>query len=135
MDLIVYDGVCVLCSRGMQFIARRDSARFHFVPLQSPYGQALAKRYGISTTEPETFVAIIGGAASFRSDAILAILSHLPGWRWTCVLHVIPKSWRDRIYDFIARGRYRWFGRYDHCPVPPPDLAHRVIQTVPANSR
>jgi predicted DCC family thiol-disulfide oxidoreductase YuxK len=133
MDLIVYDGVCVLCSRTIRFIATHDrAANFRFVPLQSPFGRQLADRVGISLDDPESFVAILGGTATFRSDAALGILARLPGFAWTRVLRVIPRPLRDNIYNLIARNRYRWFGRYDQCRLPPPNLAARVIQDVPS---
>jgi predicted DCC family thiol-disulfide oxidoreductase YuxK len=132
MDLIVYDGVCVLCSRTIRFIAERDRAEnFRFVPLQSPYGRLLAERVGISIDNPETFVAILGGAAAFRSDAALGILARLPGFAWTAALRTIPRPLRDGVYNLIARNRYRWFGRYDQCRLPPPSLAARVIEDIP----
>src|SRR5881394_2332795 len=83
-DLILYDGVCVLCSRSMRFVATRDTARrFSFVPLQSPYGVKLAQRFGLSMENPATYVAIIDGVPMFRSDATLAILARLPRYGWT----------------------------------------------------
>jgi predicted DCC family thiol-disulfide oxidoreductase YuxK len=132
MDLIVYDGVCVLCSRTIRFIAAHDrAANFRFVPLQSPFGRHLADRVGISIDNPETFVAIFGGAATFRSDAALGILARLPGFAWAASLRAIPRPLRDGIYNLIARNRYRWFGRTDQCGLPPPGLVARVLQDIP----
>jgi predicted DCC family thiol-disulfide oxidoreductase YuxK len=132
IDLIVYDGVCVLCSRSMRFVATRDTARrFRFVPLQSPYGAVLAARFRISTENPDTYIAIIDGVARFRSDATLAILARLPGWRWTRLFRVIPRPIRDACYTLVARNRYRWFGRFDACPLPPPAFAAQVMSEVP----
>lgn len=134
MQLIVYDGVCVLCSRSIRFIARHDAAEsFRFVPLQSPYGRHLAERVGVSISNPQTFVAILDGAAAFRSDAALGILARLPGFAWTSVLRAVPRPLRDGIYDLIARNRYRLFGRYDQCRLPAPGLAARVIEEIPAD--
>src|SRR5580704_2359028 len=132
MDLIVYDGVCVLCSRSIRFVAAHDrAARFRFVPLQSAYGRQLAERHGISVEAPDTFVAIIDGAASFRSQAWLNIMARLPGFGWTGILRIVPRPLRDAAYDLIARNRYHWFGRTDRCERPPPDLAARVIEDIP----
>ena len=133
MDLIVYDGVCVLCSRSMRFVAAHDPAgQFRFVPLQSSLGQHLAARHGISIDQPETFVAIIDDVALFRSEAALAIAAKLKGLRWTQVLRIVPRAARDAIYDLVARNRYRWFGRYDQCELPSPALRARVIEEVPS---
>ncbi|HLN11178.1 MAG TPA: DCC1-like thiol-disulfide oxidoreductase family protein [Xanthobacteraceae bacterium] len=133
MDLIVYDGVCMLCARSIRFIARHDrSVNFRFVPLQSPYGRQLAERAGVSISNPETFVAILDGVAAFRSEAALGVLSRLPGFAWTSVLRAVPRPLRDGIYDLIARHRYRWFGRSEQCRLPGPGLAARVIEEIPA---
>jgi predicted DCC family thiol-disulfide oxidoreductase YuxK len=132
VDLIVYDGVCVLCSRSIRFVAERDRAKlFRFVPLQSPYGGLLAAKFGIAADNPDTVVAIIDGAASYRSDAALGILSRLPGLAWTRWLRIVPGRLRDGIYDLVARNRYRWFGRYDQCRLPSADLVARVIEKIP----
>ena len=136
MDLIVYDGVCVLCSRSVRFVAARDTAeRFRFVPLQSPYGRDLAARHGIALDAPQSIVAIIDGRALFRSDAALEVLARLPRLGWVKVLRLIPRVVRDAIYNFVARHRYRWFGRFEACPVPPPWLRGRVIEHVPSPKR
>jgi predicted DCC family thiol-disulfide oxidoreductase YuxK len=116
----------------MRFVATRDKARrFRFVPLQSPYGAELAARYGLSTENPDTYVAIIGGVAMFRSDATLAILTRLPRYGWARVLRAVPRVLRDGVYDIVARNRYRWFGRYDACPMPPAGFAARVLRERP----
>jgi predicted DCC family thiol-disulfide oxidoreductase YuxK len=134
MDLIVYDGVCVLCSRSIRFVTAHDpAARFRFVPLQSPYGRQLAERYDICVDAPDTFVAVIDGAAAFRSQAWLNVMTRLPGYGWTGILRVVPQRLRDAVYDLVARNRYRWFGRTDRCERPPPDLAARVIEDIPAS--
>jgi predicted DCC family thiol-disulfide oxidoreductase YuxK len=134
VDLIVYDGVCVLCSRSIRFVAAHDPAmQFRFVPLQSDFGQHLARTYGISVDRPETFVAIVDGVVSFRSEAALAIAAKLKGLRWTRMLRIVPRAWRDAIYDLVARNRYRWFGRYDQCELPSPSLRSRVIEEIPAS--
>jgi predicted DCC family thiol-disulfide oxidoreductase YuxK len=135
MNLIVYDGVCVLCSRSIRFVAAHDPAgEFRFVPLQSRFGHHLANEHSISVEQPETFVAIVDGVASFRSEAALAIAAKLKGLRWTRVLRIVPRALRDAIYDLVARNRYRWFGRYDRCELPSAALRSRVIEEVPASA-
>ncbi len=130
--LILFDGVCVLCAGWVQFVLKRDAEkRFRFTSIQSPYGQALAKRFGISVDAPETNAVIIGGAAHFKSDSALAALSDLPRWRWTRALRSIPKAWRDWCYDRIARNRYRLFGKSETCLMPAPELKARFIEELP----
>ena len=86
-DVILYDGVCVFCSRWIRFIAARDVARrFRFTAIQSGYGTRLAQALGIDPDDPDTNAVVHGGVAYFKSDGALTVLSHLPGWRWTRTL-------------------------------------------------
>lgn len=129
-DLIVYDGVCVLCSRSVRFVAERDpEGRFRFVPLQSALGRELAASYGIDAGAARSMIAIIGDKALFRSEAAIGILERLPRTRWARLLRVFPRVLRDAVYDLIGRNRYRWFGRYEACRLPPDWLRARVIET------
>ena len=128
-DVILYDGVCVFCSRWVRFVARRDVARrFRFTPIQSPYGTRLAQAFGIDPDDPDTNAVIHGGSVRFKSDAALTVLSSLPGWRWTKVLFAAPKPLRDSVYSLVARNRYRIFGKYDECFVPDADMRARVLE-------
>jgi predicted DCC family thiol-disulfide oxidoreductase YuxK len=126
--LILFDGVCILCSWWVRFVIKRDpTARFRFSPIQSPFGQALANRLAIDIEIPETNALIDGGLAYFKSDAAIQIITKLPRWRWASVLIVIPRSLRDWIYDRVARNRYRLFGKTDACLMPTPEIASRFI--------
>jgi len=128
-DLILYDGVCVFCSRWVQFVIARDSAkRFRFTPIQSAYGTRLAQAYGIDPADPDTNAVIHGGTAHLKSDAALTVLSHLAGWRWARILFAVPKPLRDAVYGLVARNRYRIFGRYESCFVPDAELRRRVLE-------
>jgi predicted DCC family thiol-disulfide oxidoreductase YuxK len=132
-DLILFDGVCVLCSGWVAFVIRRDpDARFRFVAIQTPYGRDLAERFGIDPDNPETNAAIMSGRAYFKSDSTLAVLIDLPGWRWARIAYFVPERVRDLVYDLVARNRYRLFGRRDVCVVPPPDVARRFMTNAPA---
>ena len=104
--LILFDGVCVLCSGWVRFVIDRDRAtRFRFSPVQSAYGSALAARLGISAEDPQTNAVVFADRALFKSDAAIAVLSSLPRWRWVRVLSAVPRPIRDRAYDRIARRR------------------------------
>jgi predicted DCC family thiol-disulfide oxidoreductase YuxK len=128
-DVILYDGVCVFCSRWVRFVATRDVAqRFRFTPIQSDYGTRLAKTFGIDPGDPDTNAVIHGGVAYFKSDAALTVLASLPGWHWTRVLRRVPKPVRDAVYSLVARNRYRIFGRYDACFVPDAAMRARVLE-------
>lgn len=126
--LILFDGVCLLCSAWVRFVVARDrAARFRFVTIQDGAGSGLAASLGMDPAEPETNAAVLGGRALFKSDAALAVLRHLPGWRWTAALRAVPRPVRDWLYDRVARNRYRLFGRADTCMVPTPELASRFV--------
>jgi predicted DCC family thiol-disulfide oxidoreductase YuxK len=131
-NVILYDGVCIFCSGWVHFVVRRDTARrFRFTPMQSPYGRQLAQAVGIDPDDPDTNAVIIDGRALRRSDGALAVLSKLPCWSWVNSLFLIPRPLRDALYDFIARNRYRLFGRYDACDLAPAELAGRIIVEAP----
>ena len=128
-DVILFDGVCVFCSRWVQFVVARDkAARFRFTPIQSPYGTRLAQALGIDPDDPDTNAVVHGGVACFKSDAALTVLSCLPGWQWTCMLFAVPRFVRDGVYNLVAKNRYRIFGKYDACIVPDAGLKARVLE-------
>jgi predicted DCC family thiol-disulfide oxidoreductase YuxK len=128
-DVILYDGVCIFCSRWIRFVAARDVAgRFRFTAIQSDYGTRLARAFGIDPADPDTNAVIHGGGAYFKSDAALTVLSHLPGWQWVRVLRVVPKPLRDAVYNVVARNRYRMFGKYDVCFLGDASFRSRVLE-------
>jgi predicted DCC family thiol-disulfide oxidoreductase YuxK len=128
-DVILYDGVCVFCSRWVRFVAARDvERRFRFTAIQSGYGTRLAQAFGIDPDDPDTNAVVHGGVAYFKSDAALTVLSHLPGWSWVRTLRFVPKPFRDAVYDLVARNRYWIFGKYEACFVPDAVMRERVIE-------
>jgi predicted DCC family thiol-disulfide oxidoreductase YuxK len=128
-DVILYDGVCVFCSRWVRFVATRDlNKRFRFTAIQSPYGTRLAQAFGIDPEDPDTNAVIHGGVAYFKSDAALTVLSNLLGWRWARALFAVPKPLRDAVYNVVARNRYRIFGKYEACFVPDTAMKARVME-------
>jgi predicted DCC family thiol-disulfide oxidoreductase YuxK len=128
-DVILYDGVCVFCSRWVRFVATRDVARrFRFTPIQSDYGTRLAQAFGINPADPDTNAVIHRGVAWFKSDGALTVLGALPGWGWTRALFVVPRPLRDFVYGLVARNRYRIFGKYEECFVPDADMRARVME-------
>ena len=128
-DVILYDGVCVFCSRWVRFVVARDrQARFRFTPIQSPYGTKLAQAFGIDPDDPDTNAVVHDGVAWLKSDAALTVLSLLPRWGWVRVLFAVPKPLRDAVYNLVARNRYRIFGKYNQCFVPDADMRARVME-------
>jgi predicted DCC family thiol-disulfide oxidoreductase YuxK len=106
--LILFDGVCVLCSRGCRFVSKRDRrGYFRFVPIQLAEGRPLAEQLGINPDRPDSFALVATGEGYVKSDAVLRIARELPRWEWTWIFHFIPRVIRDAIYDLVARNRYR----------------------------
>lgn len=133
--LILFDGVCVFCSRWVAFVIERDrQAAFRFVPMQCESGGRLAEALGISAADPQTNAVVLDGVAYFKSDAALMVLASLPRWQWTRIGWLFPKRLRDWVYDRIAKSRYRVFGRFDTCMVPTPDVRARFIDRLPDDS-
>jgi predicted DCC family thiol-disulfide oxidoreductase YuxK len=126
--LILFDGVCVLCSGWVRFVIARDPAqRYRFVPIQSELGRALAGRFGVDADMPQSNVVIRDGQAWFKADSALQVWQDLPGCRWTRVFRLLPLWLRNRAYDLIACNRYRLFGRSEACLVPAPEIRSRFL--------
>lgn len=127
--ILLFDGVCNLCNASVQFILKRDpKGVFRFASLQSPTGQALLKFAGLPTGEINTVVLFENGKPYLRSDAGLRIARRLPGlWPLLYGLMVIPRALRHWVYDWIARNRYRWFGKEESCMLPAPEWKARFI--------
>jgi predicted DCC family thiol-disulfide oxidoreductase YuxK len=128
-DVILFDGVCVFCSRWVRFVANRDTQRrFRFTTIQSAYGARLAQSVGIDPGDPDTNAVIHRGVAYTKSDGALTVLSNLPGFGFARVFVAVPTPLRDAVYNLIARNRYRIFGKFDACIVPDADLRARVLE-------
>ena len=126
--LVLFDGVCVLCSGWVHFLIERDKVKFfRFTPIQSAYGRKLAQRLGIDAETPETNAVILGGCAYFKADSAIQALIRVPRWRWVRVFSILPRPVRNWFYDRIARNRYQLFGRTESCMVPTPELMRRFI--------
>lgn len=132
--VVLFDGVCNLCHRSVQFILRHDRAqRFVFASQQSEVGQQLLRQYGVPTEAAlaDSLVVIEGARAWLESDAALHILYRLGGvWRIAAVLRWAPKGLRDWVYRLIAKNRYRLFGRLERCMVPTPELKRRFLDVL-----
>lgn len=127
--LIIFDGVCMLCSGLVRTIVRLDRhRRFRFAMAQSPFGEALYRRHGLRTDFYETNLVVVDGAIFTRMDSIIAIGEQL-GWPWRAirVLNILPSELRTWLYDQIARNRYTLFGKKDSCEIPSAELRSRII--------
>ena len=125
----LYDGVCVLCSRAVQFTLQYEkSATIRFVSIQSERGRKIAIEHGLDPDNPDSFIFIDNGISYQKFDGILALARHLKApANWIRICRFLPKFMRDWIYDRIAQNRYRWFGRLKSCYIPEPSNAHRFI--------
>lgn len=127
--ILLFDGVCNLCNGFVQFVILRDpKAVFRFAPLQSKIGQQLASQAGFPIDELSTVILYDQGTFYTHSDVALEVVRRLPGlWSLLYGLNVIPKSIRDNIYNWVARNRYRWFGKRESCMVPTPEIRARFL--------
>jgi predicted DCC family thiol-disulfide oxidoreductase YuxK len=133
--ILLYDGVCGLCNRLVQFILRRDrQAIFHFAPLQGALAACILARHAASPTDLDTVYVVLNHELPneyllSRSEAVLFVLKQLAGlWRPTASLfRPLPKFLRDAAYNTVARRRYRIFGRSETCVVPNDQDRHRFL--------
>lgn len=130
MGVVLFDGVCQFCNSSVHFIIDRDSRRrFRFAALQSPVGQTLLSRFGLSQSDFDSLVLIEDERCFLRSTAALRIARRLNGlWPLLYVFIVVPRFLRDGVYSFIAHRRYRWFGKMDACRIPTPELRERFLE-------
>ena len=126
-DIVIFDGICNLCARSVQFILRHESEpRFQFSPVQSAAGARILETHGISAAEVATFILVSEGKVYTRSTAALRIATHFKGaWRLLRILGAVPRPLRDALYNVVARNRYSWFGKAESCLVPTPELSAR----------
>ncbi len=127
--LVLFDGVCNLCSGAVMFIIKRDPvAKFKFASLQSAFGQAQLIRYGLDPNAFHSIIVIENNTVLKKSDAALKIAEQLSSpWRRMAVFRFVPKFLRDLAYDLIAATRYKVFGRKDSCMIPTPELKARFL--------
>lgn len=127
--VIVFDAMCVLCSANAQFVLRHDRrGHFRLASMQGEAGAALYRRFGIDPADPETLIVVEGDHALRDSDAVLAIWRGL-GWPWRAggALALVPRQLRDPLYRWVARNRYRLFGKRETCWLPTPAQWERIL--------
>jgi predicted DCC family thiol-disulfide oxidoreductase YuxK len=128
--ILVFDGVCVLCSRGVRFVLRRDQRReYRFAAMQTQSGRRMLVEHGVDPDNPVSFLLLDGGSAYSDTDAVIRVL-HSLGGVWTLLallVRLVPRFIRDRLYRFLARRRYRLFGQRADCLAPTPDVADRFL--------
>jgi predicted DCC family thiol-disulfide oxidoreductase YuxK len=128
--LLLFDGICHLCDASVRFIVKRDPAgKIKFAPIQSPMGSQLYAQHGLDPAAPNAMLFITPRGAFKASDAALEIARTLGGlWKLALVFKLLPRALRDAAYYFMARNRYRWFGKDESCMMPTPDLKARMLE-------
>ena len=133
--IILYDGVCGLCNRFVQFVLRHDHEdRFRFAALQSDFARTLLKRHALNPDLLDTVYLVFDCGQSTerllsRNEAASAVLRELGGiWRLCAnLLDLLPQRFRDWRYTVVARNRYRFFGKYETCPLPKEKDQHKFL--------
>jgi predicted DCC family thiol-disulfide oxidoreductase YuxK len=131
--VLLYDGVCGFCNKSVQLILDHDRrGEMRFAALQSDYGQAVVARHPeLRGVDSVVFVEQTGAGGEriyVRSEAALKVAAYLGGfWKVFLAAKVLPRAARDYLYDLFARNRYRVFGKYDSCMLPPPEVRARFL--------
>ncbi|MGF2615938.1 thiol-disulfide oxidoreductase DCC family protein [Rossellomorea vietnamensis] len=127
--VILFDGVCNLCNNTVQFIIKRDDrAYFKFASLQSDAGKVVIEKFQINP-KIDSIILIEQNKFYVKSEAALRVSKNLGGfWKVFFVFMVIPKKIRDKVYDFIAQNRYKWFGKRDSCMLPSSEMKKRFLE-------
>jgi len=129
--VLFIDGVCNLCNGTVRFVVDYErEATLGFAPLQSALARTTLEPHGIDPLRVESVVLVDDDGVHLRSDAAWRLARYLKQpWRTGAVARFVPRPLRDRIYDFIAANRYRWFGRKESCELPAPELRARFLDT------
>ena len=130
MPILLFDGHCNLCNAWVQYVVKRDSSStIRFASLQSGAGKRLLEEHKIDANYIDSLVLFEEERFSVSSNAALRTLSYFDGWeRHLIFLSVVPRSLRDLVYRFIAKNRYKWFGRREQCMVPTAELSKRFLR-------
>ena len=133
--IVLYDGVCGLCNRAVQFLLKRDRHdRLRFASLQSDFAATALKRHGMDHQDLDTVYAVLnydeaGEVLLAKGDAILFFAKAIGGvWNIARLGKIIPRPIRNWLYDFVARHRYQVFGKYDACMLPDPKQRHKFLE-------
>jgi len=129
-QLILFDGICNLCNSSVQYVIKHDSKdKFMFTALQSEVGQQIIKEYNIDTAKTNSILLYTPEVGiSSKSMAALKIAFQLgfPN-NLLCVFFIIPPFVRNYVYDYIAKNRYKWYGKKESCMIPTPELKSKFL--------
>jgi predicted DCC family thiol-disulfide oxidoreductase YuxK len=127
--VVLFDGICNLCNGSVQFVIKRDpQAKFLFASLQSAVGQAILKDFDLNTHDFASFILIDNGKVYTRSTAALRVAKELDSpIKYIQIFTIVPSFIRDLFYIFVAKNRYRFFGKQDQCMLPSSELKTRFL--------
>lgn len=128
-QIILFDGVCNLCDNAVQYIIKKDTKDiFRFVSLQSDLGQEIQNYLGIQSRKIDSIVLYIPGKAYYiKSTAAIEIAKELTYLNWFTFFLLFPSWLRDPIYDYIAKNRYKWYGKKNSCMMPTPEIKAKFL--------
>ena len=129
--IILFDGVCNLCDSAVQFIIKHDKKDvFRFVALQSDLGQEIVKHVGIDTKKVDSIILFEPGVAYYyKSSAAITIAKYLGGiFYFAAILKVLPTKFRNGVYDYIAKNRYKWYGKKESCMIPTKEIQAKFLE-------
>ncbi|MEI9946038.1 MAG: thiol-disulfide oxidoreductase DCC family protein [Chitinophagaceae bacterium] len=129
-SIVLFDGVCNLCNSSVQFIIKRDKKKkFLFASLQGKKGQEILKRFNLPADDFNSFLLLQNNKVYSRSSGGLRMLKLLGGgWKLLYAFIIVPKFIRDAVYNWIARNRYKWYGKREECMVPTAELRERFLE-------
>lgn len=128
--IILFDGVCNLCNTSVQFVIKHDKKDlFRFVPLQSDLGKKILNHLGINREHTDSIVLYEPGKAYYyKAEAALKIINKFGGYyKLLNLFRIFPKFISNAIYDYIAKNRYRWYGKQETCMIPTPELSAKFL--------
>jgi predicted DCC family thiol-disulfide oxidoreductase YuxK len=128
--IILFDGVCNLCNASVQYIIKKDKKDvFRFVALQSDLGQKITKHIGVDTSNLDSIILYEPGKAYYyKAEAALKIATSFGGFYSILKLFTfIPNAISNTVYDYIAKNRYKWYGKKESCMIPTPELKSKFL--------
>lgn len=127
--IILFDGVCNLCNSSVTFVIQRDKKDlFRFAALQEEPGKSLLEKFNIDTSQTDSIILLDGDKAYTKSTAALKIAKNLGGaYSLLYVFMLVPNFIRNWVYDYIAKNRYKWYGKKESCMIPTPELRSKFL--------
>lgn len=128
--IILFDGVCNLCNSSITYVIDRDkNDTFRFVALQSDLGETIQEYLGIENKSLDTIILYVPDEAYYiKSTAAIKVMREFLGfWKLTQIFLILPSSVRDLVYNYVAKNRYKWYGKQENCRIPTPELKAKFL--------